>query len=155
MPTLVQNIRPLQLEDAWHQHRIWLHAMLEQPLRLTGQCLREGGVEPASYRRVMLRMLADQTALGYDALDLVQSYESLLRQWSAPYPLVAGESWWQWHSQQRKRQQRLLLTLLKGTLQGCLVNLASDKASSGHVRQPLPARLPEADSPAAVKTAGA
>lgn len=138
MLTMLPNDAPLQLKDAWHQHRIWLAAMLEQPLRLTGQYLREGRAEPASYRRVMLRLLADQTALGYDALDLAQAYESLLQRWTVAYPLAGGENWWQWQSQQRKRQQRLLLALLKGTLQGCHVSLASERARPGHVAPALP-----------------
>ncbi|MFN4235933.1 MAG: hypothetical protein ACK4FZ_01620 [Vogesella sp.] len=120
----------LQLNETWHQHRIWLTAMLQQPWRLTGQCLRESSGESACYRRIILRALADQTALSYDALDLVQSYESVLRDWSRQYPIPSADNWWQWHSMQRKRQQRVLLTLIKSVLQGCQVSLASEKQAA-------------------------
>lgn len=117
------------LNQAWHQHQLWLSALMTQPMRLASQCLRSRHGEATAYRRIALRVLADQAALGYDALDVVQSYEGYWHDWTQHCPLPGSESWWQWQQQQRKRQQRMLLTLVRGVLTSCQVSLPSEKSA--------------------------
>lgn len=118
--------RPALLR-AWHEHRIWLTALLQQPLRLTGQSLREDARHSGYYRRQLLRLYADHAALGYDALDVLQCYETVWQQWGEPYAGPLEEGWWQWCRQQHQRQQRLLLALTRSTLQCCQLRLASEQ----------------------------
>lgn len=115
------------LNQAWHQHQLWLSALMTQPMLLASQCLRSRHGEATAYRRIALRVLADQAALGYDALDVVQSYEGCWHDWAQHCPLPGADNWWQWQQQQRKRQQRMLLDLVRGVLSGCQVSLPSEK----------------------------
>lgn len=119
-PPLNHGTRPA-LEHAWHNHRIWLSAMVQQPLRLVGLYLREDASQSGLYRRLLLRMMADHAALGYDALDLLQCYETAWQDLSGN----RHPEWWHWQRSQHQRQQRLLLLLTRSTLQQCQLRLAS------------------------------
>lgn len=131
MPPLSSPSTPhTALQQAWHQHRLWLTAMMQQPIRLAGQCLREDAGQSGYYRRLMLRLFADQAALGYDAIDLLQHYETVWQDWPGPYAAPLDQHWWQWRQRQHKRQQRLLLTLTRSTLQYCQLQLASEQQAS-------------------------
>lgn len=112
------------LEYAWREHRLWLNAMLQQPQRLLGLYLREDVRDSSAYRRLSLRLLADQTALGYDALDLMQCYETAWQAFSGG----RGALWWRWQRHQHQRQQRVLLLLTRALLQQCQLKLASQGA---------------------------
>lgn len=115
------------LKTAWHSHRLLLAALLQLQNRWSTHLLKEDRNQPEHYRRLLLRLIADQAALGYDTVALQQEYDQVYRHWSQAYGLPLSGTIWQWRSAQQHRQQRILLTLTRATLQHCQLRLASEQ----------------------------
>lgn len=115
------------LQTAWHSHQLLLAALLQLQNRWNTHLLKEDRHQPEHYRRLLLRLIADQAALGYDTVALQQEYDQVYRHWSQAYGLPLPGPVWQWRNAQQRRQQRILLTLTRAALQNCQLRLASEQ----------------------------
>lgn len=115
------------LKTAWHSHRLLLAALLQLQNRWSTHLLKEDRNQPEHYRRLLLRLIADQAALGYDTVALQQEYDQVYRHWSQAYGLPLSGPVWQWRIAQQRRHQRILLTLTRAALQNCQLRLASEQ----------------------------
>jgi hypothetical protein len=116
----------LALQEAWHSHQLLLSALLQLQNRWATHLLKEDSGQPEHYRRLLLRLIADQAALGYDSVTLQQQYEQACRHWGQQCGMHLPNLLWQWRHQQQQRQQRILLTLTRATLESCQLRLASE-----------------------------
>lgn len=114
------------LRTAWRSHQQLLAALLLAQTRLGSHWLKEDRNQPEHYRRLLLRLIADQAALGYDSVALQREYDEAYRHWAQACGVPLPGPLWQWHSAQLQRRQRILLTLTRATLQQCQLRLASE-----------------------------
>lgn len=114
------------LRTAWRSHQQLLAALLLAQTRLGSHWLKEDRNQPEHYRRLLLRLIADQAALGYDSVALQREYDEAYRHWTQACGVPLPGPLWQWYSAQLQRRQRILLTLTRATLQQCQLRLASE-----------------------------
>lgn len=123
--TLPPDTTLTALRTAWRSHQQLLAALLLSQTRLGNHWLKEDRHQPEHYRRLLLRLIADQAALGYDSVALQREYDEAYRHWAQACGVPLPGPLWQWHSAQQQRRQRILLTLTRATLQQCQLRLAS------------------------------
>jgi len=124
--TLPPDTTLTALRTAWRSHQQLLAALLLAQTRLGSHWLKEDRNQPEHYRRLLLRLIADQAALGYDSVALQREYDEAYRHWTQACGVPLPGPLWQWHSAQLQRRQRILLTLTRATLQQCQLRLASE-----------------------------